>query len=255
VDGRINGLMKEYILDLKILKFQNYKGMKRKQIKYIINDNTGCWECTSHFLDNEGYAKIKYNMVTYGIHRLVLEEKIGRIMKDFPEEITRHKCDNPCCINPDHLEIGTIQDNSNDMVERGRHKQGRELRPVAEIDKNRNIIKKYKSLYEVMLEYNFKSSTHVMEVCQGKRLYCKNKLYRYLDGDGNIIEPENILTKEKGENRKRPIIQMDESNNKIKRFDSIKDASEYLHISKGDICRVCKGDRKRAGGFKFSYEI
>lgn len=54
-------------------------------------------------------------------HRLIWEYHNGKI----PEgQVIRHKCDNGLCVNINHLETGTRQDNINDMNERGRAKGG-----------------------------------------------------------------------------------------------------------------------------------
>jgi hypothetical protein len=37
--------------------------------------------------------------------------------------LTRHTCDDPPCVNPDHLEPGTYADNLLDAIERGRWKR------------------------------------------------------------------------------------------------------------------------------------
>ena len=46
--------------------------------------------------------------------------------------VVRHKCDNPPCVNPNHLEVGTQRDNVRDMQERGRGLVG-ERHPMAKL--------------------------------------------------------------------------------------------------------------------------
>ena len=77
----------------------------------------GCWEWSGARSRN-GYGKMAYgNGTTAGSHRVSYEVHRGPI----PDGLfVRHKCDNPPCINPDHLELGTPADNSRDMVERNR---------------------------------------------------------------------------------------------------------------------------------------
>ena len=56
------------------------------------------------------------------IHRWAWVKFFGPIPKGL---LVCHKCDNPICINPDHLELGTISDNAVDSVRRGRHAHAR----------------------------------------------------------------------------------------------------------------------------------
>lgn len=88
----------------------------RKQIEYKI-DNNGCWICVSHSKNTHGYPTIYINNKSTGIHRYMYKKFKGEI----PEGLCAcHKCDNPACINPEHLFIGTYKDNAQDKISKGR---------------------------------------------------------------------------------------------------------------------------------------
>lgn len=78
--------------------------------------------------DSKGYAKKKLpkatsaRPTTCNLHRYVYCQSNNVTLEAITGLVVRHKCDNPRCINPEHLEIGTHQDNMGDMVERGRHR-------------------------------------------------------------------------------------------------------------------------------------
>ena len=65
-----------------------------------------------------GYGKIKYQQKYYSVHRLIYEYYKG----DIPDGLfVCHTCDNPSCMNPDHLFLGTCKENIRDSVKKGRH--------------------------------------------------------------------------------------------------------------------------------------
>lgn len=77
-------------------------------------DKSGeCWIYTGP-TDGDGYGKIG----TFSAHRLMYDLLHGPIPVGFE---VLHKCDNPPCVKPQHLWLGTQSDNIRDMVRKGRH--------------------------------------------------------------------------------------------------------------------------------------
>jgi len=74
---------------------------------------------TQHY---KGYGDIyiKEKGRKYKAHRLAYAEANGLDVDDLGDAHVLHSCDNPSCINPAHLRIGTNRDNMLDMISRGR---------------------------------------------------------------------------------------------------------------------------------------
>lgn len=71
-----------------------------------------------------GYAKTTRAGRSLMMHRVVYCEYNGISVDSIGGLIVRHTCDNPRCINPVHLVVGTQQDNMDDKVARGRAVRG-----------------------------------------------------------------------------------------------------------------------------------
>jgi len=68
--------------------------------------------------DRDGYGKLKVNGKYLRAHRYFYELKNGPIPNKM---IILHSCDNPSCINIEHLKIGTHKENTKDMMIKKRH--------------------------------------------------------------------------------------------------------------------------------------
>lgn len=68
--------------------------------------------------DRDGYGQRTRNGKTERAHRKALEEKLGRAL--LPGMHALHHCDNPPCVQQEHLYEGTQADNNRDMRSRGR---------------------------------------------------------------------------------------------------------------------------------------
>lgn len=82
--------------------------------------DSGCWLWTG-VINASGYGVMKVNGKSTLAHRVSLEAFLGTSAKG---KNVLHSCDNPPCVNPDHLRLGTQKDNAEDMVTRGRSARG-----------------------------------------------------------------------------------------------------------------------------------
>ena len=83
-----------------------------------VDKTTECWLWTAHCSRN-GYGRIKVAGVVRDAHRVAWELASGGIPDGL---VVMHQCDRPRCVRPEHLSLGTLRDNSLDMVAKGRQR-------------------------------------------------------------------------------------------------------------------------------------
>jgi len=80
----------------------------------------GCWEWTAS-KNEHGYGRVHRGGVFFKAHRESL--RMFGVMVPH-EQLVLHECDNPSCVNPSHLTLGSQLDNMKSCRERGRSNRG-----------------------------------------------------------------------------------------------------------------------------------
>lgn len=84
------------------------------KVRIPINPDA-CWDWQA-WRDKEGYGGVKIRQKSYRAARIAYSLCKGML----PALLVLHRCDNPSCVNPDHLFLGTAKDNYDDATQKGR---------------------------------------------------------------------------------------------------------------------------------------
>jgi len=138
------------------------KPAKCRPIKEVLSNyrvaENECWEW-SGTLDIDGYGVACFKGERQKAHRLSFSHHVEPIKQGL---IICHKCDNPSCINPNHLYQGTSQDNTNDMIARKRQNPPigeRSGNAVLEIEQVRAIKHDPRRHNKIAMDYGIAAST------------------------------------------------------------------------------------------------
>ena len=106
-------------MDIKIQNFARFDKF------WTPEPNSGCWIWIGARATDKGYGKFHINGSPMLAHRASWTLYRGDVP---PRMCVLHKCDIPACVNPDHLFIGSLSDNTRDSMKKGRY-----FRPSGEL--------------------------------------------------------------------------------------------------------------------------
>lgn len=99
------------------MKNNGYGSIEDELLLNVTLGNEGNCVLWQKSVNGGGYGQIQRQRKKPSVHRLSYEMFNGAIPNG---QIVRHKCDNPRCVNPYHLELGTTSDNMRDSLKRNR---------------------------------------------------------------------------------------------------------------------------------------
>lgn len=168
---RVNQILLRYKVvskrkKLKLTKSDKIDQRKEKRLNSFVNNidrwgKTNCWNWKG-FIAPNGYGRarsIETGSLEYA-HRTSYKYFVGEIADGL---YVLHKCNNPQCVNPDHLYLGTAKDNAADREMAQNHKARRIKKEQAKRIKKEL---KFKSIADVAKKFSY-SYTAIQRIKRG----------------------------------------------------------------------------------------
>lgn len=120
---------------------------------YIPEPNSGCFLWLGN-TNKYGYGVICRQRKVYGAHRFAWAMTNG----DPGQQLVLHRCDNPACVNPDHMFLGSPADNMQDMIAKGRSRHVKSAAKLT-VEQVRAIRSDTRKKREIAAEYGIAQPT------------------------------------------------------------------------------------------------